>query len=149
MSTRHYTIVKGSDMIPQLSTVENDKGKWINFSYRGSGGGAISRLNIVQGRLSGMTPAGTDLCGIKFLISYDGTAFEKIEIRAVFTGENDFVVHHPSLEKGTREYNLTAGFRKADSPADWTKLKYVWLSSGKADMTFMLKRISMIANMKK
>jgi len=34
----NYTIAKGSDMIPQLSTVENDKGKWINFSYRGREG---------------------------------------------------------------------------------------------------------------
>jgi len=142
----NYTTVwkKGSDMMPQLTTVESENGKWLKFSYTGSRGSGISKLDIEKEKLSQMLPDGTEFSGIKLLIDYKGAEFEKIELKTVFTGENDFIVSHTPLEKGIKEYTLTKGFRRADFPPDWTKLKYIWLCSDKSDMTFMLKKVSMI-----
>ncbi|MDD2711139.1 MAG: glycoside hydrolase family 20 zincin-like fold domain-containing protein [Verrucomicrobiae bacterium] len=135
---------KGSDMMPQLSSITNDKGKWITFSYHGSQGAGISRLDIEPGGLAGMIPEGTDISGIEILINYDGEEFEKIQIMANFGEGNDFLAYHLPLEKGAKEYRLEKGFRKVDFPADWTRLKYIWLQSGNAKMAFMLKRIFLI-----
>lgn len=136
---------KKGNLIPQLSTVESNKSNWIQFSYGGSEGKGVTRLDIAPERLPEMAATGKEFCGIKLLINYDGVEFEKIEIKAVFEKNSDFIVYLLPLEKGVKEYSLTQGWKKTEFPADWTKLKYLWISSENANMRFMLKKISMIS----
>jgi len=135
---------KGSDMMPQLSLAEKDNGKWIKFSYKGSSGSGISLLHIIGVDFNKMMADEMIPTGIKLLIDYEGVEFEKIEVKAIFSGENDFEVYHVPLERGVREYTLTKGFRKADFSADWTKLKSICLRSRKPRMTFALGKIAVL-----
>lgn len=134
----------GSNMLPKLSLIENSQGRWMNFTYEGTNGSGISRLNIESDSLHKTRQDDIELYGLKLQINYEGTEFDKIEVKALFPGENDFEVFHVPLEKGVKEYTLTKGFRKASAPADWAKLKHVLLCSEKSNMAFMLKKISIL-----
>ncbi len=133
---------KGSDLTPTAKLVANENGKWAKISITGAKGSAISRIDVEKGILETLRAEGQVYDGLKLKINYDGQEFEKLQVQAFFK-DKSMLVKYISLEKGIKEYSLKKGFRRSKLPPDWDNLKFVWLSTNKPGMTFMLQKITM------
>jgi glycosyl hydrolase family 20 len=133
----------GSDLTSRAELVEKNGQKWVKFSHTGSQGNAISRIDVKNGILGVLRQEGEIYDGVKFKIAYDGKEFEKVQIQAFFN-DKTIVVKYIVLEKGIKEYSVKKGFRCAKFPPDWDNLKYVWFSTDKPGITFLLQKVTML-----
>jgi hypothetical protein len=115
---------KDSDLLPASNVIDNDNGKWVEVSFSGERGKALTDYIL----------AGTDQLaswrepceGVRLLIDYDRDDYAKLSLHAGFADQT-IIVKELTLEKGAREYLVTKGYRRANYPADWRTLKFLTL----------------------
>jgi len=145
---RNYTASwrKGSELVPVTIPVTKGAEKFVQFSYKKDKGTAISLIRFEN---LPRPPGGVRYNGIKLVIDYDKQDYTHISIASRFS-DNTQVTTPLVLERGTNEYEISGGFRRAKFPPDWSRLDWIWLSvdtsqdSHDKNVIYRLKKITMI-----
>ncbi len=148
---RHYTARwrKGSDLVPICRGVQNGDRRAVEISYTGQQGMACSTL--FPARLP--EPAEDKrYAGIRLAIEYDEVDYAKLSVTIGYR-DKTLLSSRLTLEKGRHKYDVVRGYRRAQSPPDWTQIAHIMLTSHAADrgmdydgrnLRFRLLRITMI-----
>ena len=123
---RNYTAswIEGSNLVPVMRQVTKNGEKFIEISYENERGMAISLIRFESLPLS---RRGMRYNGIRLVIDYDKDDYSHIEVRSKFS-DNTILSSRLVLERGTNEYVISSGFRRANYPPDWNLLSWIWLA---------------------
>jgi hypothetical protein len=145
---RNYTASwkEGSNLVPVTVQATRNAERFVQFSYEKDKGTAISLIRFEN---LPRPPEGTQYSGIRLVIDYDKQDYTHISIASRFS-DNTQVTSPLVLERGTNEYEISGGFRRAKFPPDWNRLSWIWLSvdagqdSHDKNVVYRLKKITMI-----
>jgi hypothetical protein len=144
-SIRTYTASwrKGSDLTPVARSVTRDGEPWVEFTFRGRAGMACSTLYSAK---APDPDEGMRYRGIGLVLDCDRDDYPHIGVTVAFTDKTQ-LSHDLTLEKGTHEYLVESGFRRAKHPPRWELLSYVMLtldaSRHATDLTYRLRRMTL------
>ena len=141
------------DLTPQAKLIEKNGKKIVDITYSGSTGAAWTGISVAQlpDVRAELEKNKGSIEGIKVIIDYDNDDFTKIIASCDFD-DNTSLSKTLALDKGTKEYIIKTGFRKADFPPKWELLKDFALKNydkqkgqtAGENLKFRLSRISMI-----
>lgn len=111
---------KGSNITPVAKKVTRDGKEYVEFSFKGDRGMACS--TIYFGKIPN-PDEGMNYTGIRLIIDYDRSDYGKVKVNASFS-DNTQLTRVLTLDRGTHEYFVRSGFRRADFPPKWELLRY-------------------------
>ncbi len=144
-AVRNYTArwKKGSDLVPVAKQVRKDDHDWIEFAFQGTRGMACSTFYFEK-----LPPAeeGRQYQGVELVIDCDRDDYPHIGITVAFSDRTQLSCDL-TLERGTHNYVVESGFRRAKHPPRWELLHYVMLTLDAArhttDVTYRLRQITL------
>ena len=123
---RNYTASwkKGSNLVPATQPMTKGGDAFVEFSYVGEQGTAISLLRLEH---LPHPPIDTRYSGVRLVIDYEKDDYRSVSIQSSFSDKTT-LTSRLVLEQGTHEYLISDGFRRARHPPDWNRLDWVWLA---------------------
>jgi len=148
---RHYTAgwQKGSDLVPVGRSVVRDGERYVEVSYKGERGSAMSTIFFEK-----LPPCRRDrtYAGVRVVLDCERGDYPNISVACHFS-DGTQLTRNLALDRGRHEYVVNRGFRRADHPPRWELLEWVWLSAradGEGnDLVFRLGRLAMCAEKRK
>lgn len=134
------------DLLPEVQLMENNHEKWVDITYTGQAGMALTDL-LLSPQDGSIGAPGSKSTGIKLWIDYPGPAFSMIQVQCFFSDNTNLTATF-TLEQDKHEYIIEKGFRRANFPAQWgllTMIRFKVLAENDvATHGFRLRRIELI-----
>jgi hypothetical protein len=139
--------IKGSDITP-VATLMNNKGhKWVKINYTGTNGVGVSRFDIDSDKLNKLGES-ENLAGISLLLDNKSSEGKAVQVMVVFTDKVSLIANL-HLKKGINNYPITKGFIRGGKVVDWSKIKFIWLACKNPGLKFSIQKIVMLKELYK